>query len=297
MENKLNQGYEVSIEEIDSQELEKLRQKAELFDKLNVSESLNIAQNITNNAINVNSASKTRLSEVENIEQLVNIFINHSNEIQTMSNLSLDSAKIASQESTSVITLIQELFDLINNMSSAIDEFSQTIKELNNKNNSITDLVKDNDKVSMQINLLAINAAIEASRAKEYGKGFAIVASEVKKLAAASKESTLNIGNEIDTIKQMTSSVTNKNEAVQVLVKNSVEISKDAILKLNNLILVANQNSENSNTISCNVNQQLQSSDTIKSKIHNVVEDTKKAISGSQTNIQLGQTLIQNLES
>lgn len=287
----------MSIEEIDSQELEILRQKAELFDKLNLNESLNIAQDITNNAINVNSASKTRLSEVQNIEQLVNVFINHSNEIQTMSTFSLDSAKIASQESTNVITLIQELFDLINNMSNSIDEFSQTIKELNDKNNSITDLVKVNDKISMQINLLAINAAIEASKAKEFGKGFAIVASEVKKLAASSKQSTLNIGNEIDTIKQMTSSVTNKNDAVQVLVKNSVEISKDAILKLNNLILVANQNSENSNTISSNVTRQLESSDTIKSKIHNVVEDTKKAISGSQTNIQLGQALIQNLEN
>ena len=287
----------MSIEEIDSQELEILRQKAELFDKLNLNESLNIAQDITNNAINVNSVSKTRLSEVQNIEQLVNVFINHSNEIQTMSTFSLDSAKIASQESTNVITLIQELFDLINNMSNSIDEFSQTIKELNDKNNSITDLVKVNDKISMQINLLAINAAIEASKAKEFGKGFAIVASEVKKLAASSKQSTLNIGNEIDTIKQMTSSVTNKNDAVQVLVKNSVEISKDAILKLNNLILVANQNSENSNTISCNVTRQLESSDTIKSKIHNVVEDTKKAISGSQTNIQLGQALIQNLEN
>jgi len=287
----------MSIVEIESQELQELKQKAELFDKLNLNESLNIAQDITNNAINVNSASKTRLSEVENIEQLVNIFINHSNEIQTMSDDSLNSAKLASQESTSIITLVQELFDLINNMSKAIDEFSYTIEELNEKNNSITDLVKENDKISMQTNLLAINAAIEASKAKEFGRGFAIVATEVKKLAASSKESTLNIGNEIDNIKQMTSSVTNKNEAVQVLVKNSVEISKDAILKLKNLIEVANQNSENSNTISCNVNQQLQSSDTIKNKIHNVVEDTRKAINGSQTNIQLGQVLISNLEN
>ena len=286
----------MSIEEIESEELQELKRKAELFDKLNLNESLNIAQNITNNAIKVNSASKTRLSEVENIEQLVNIFINHSNEIQTMSDDSLNSAKLASQESTSVITLVQELFDLINNMSKAIDEFSYTIEELNEKNNSITDLVKVNDKISMQTNLLAINAAIEASKAKEFGRGFAIVATEVKKLAASSKESTLNIGNEIDNIKQMTSSVTNKNEAIQILVKNSVEISKDAILKLKNLIEVANQNSENSNTISCNVNQQLQSSDTIKNKIHNVVEDTRKAINGSQTNIQLGQALISNLE-
>ncbi len=286
----------MSTQEIDSNELETLRQKAELFDKLNLNDSLNIAQNITNNAINVNTASKTRLTEVENIEDLVNNFINHSNEIQTMSNDSLESAKVASNESTNIIELVQQLFDLITSMSTAIDEFSKTIIELNEKNNSITELVQVNDKISMQTNLLAINAAIEASKAKEYGRGFAIVATEVKKLAASSKQSTLNIGNEITTISQMTSSVTSKNEAVQTLVKDSVEISKEAIEKLKNLIEVSNQNSENSNSISCNVNRQLESSDTIKNKINNVVEDTRKAINGSQTNINLGETLVSNLE-
>ena len=127
-----------------------------------------------------------------------------------MSDASLDSTKLASKENTSVITLVQELFDLINNMSSAIDEFSHTIEELNEKNSLITDLVKENDKISMQTNLLAINTTIEASKAKEFGRGFAIVATEVKKLAASSKESTLNIGNEINNIKQMTNLLTNK---------------------------------------------------------------------------------------
>lgn len=287
----------MSTQEIDIQELEILKKKAELFDKLNLDNSLGIAKDITNNAINVNNASKTRLVEVENIEALVNEFINHSNEIQTMANDSLNSAQLASNESNIIIELIQELFDLIGNMSNAIDEFSKTIDELNEKNTSITDLVKENDKISMQTNLLAINAAIEASKAKEYGRGFAIVATEVKKLAASSKQSTLNIGSEIDNIKLMTSSVTKKNEAVQVLVNNSAKISKNAIEKLENLINVSKQNSQNSDNISCNVNQQLQSSDTIKNKIHNVVEDTKKAIDGSQTNIHLGESLISNLEN
>lgn len=283
-------------QEINSNELEILKKKAELFDRLNLGDSLEIAQDITNNAQRVNSASKTRLTEIENIEQLVNNFINHSNEIQTMSDNSLNSAQLASKESTNIIDLVQSLFDLITKMSNAIDDFSHTINELNQTNNSITELVQANDKISMQTNLLAINAAIEASKAKEFGRGFAIVASEVKKLAAASKQSTLNIGNEINTIKKMTNLVTNKNEAVQLLVKDSVETSKEAIKKLENLIFVANENRENSTNISCNVHQQLENSDTIKSKIHNVVEDTRKAIEGSQTNIKLGQNLITNLE-
>lgn len=287
----------MSTQQIDKNELELLKQKAAFYDELNLDNSLQIAQNITNNAVKVNKASKTRLTEIEDIEQLVNIFINHSNEIQLMSSDLLDSAKIASNESTGVIELIEKLFSLINNMSEAMKEFSKTIIELNEKNSSITELVQANDKISMQTNLLAINAAIEASKAKEYGRGFAIVAAEVKKLAAASKQSTLNIGAEIDTITSMTNAVTQKNDAVSLLVNDSVEISKDAIEKLKNLLNVASQNSKNSDNISCNVNQQLQSSDTIKNKINAVVEDTKKAIEGSQTNINLGQTLINNLET
>lgn len=281
--------------EISIEELKKLREKAAIFDKIKLEESLQISQNITNNAINVNKASTTRLDEIKNIEQLVNNFINHSNGIQTISKSSLESSQLTSEESNETIKLIEELFELITNMSNAISEFSKTISELNEKNKSISALVSQNDKISMQTNLLAINAAIEASKAKEFGKGFAIVASEVKKLAAASKQSTLDIGSEINKISQMTILVTEKNEAVEQLIENSVETSKVAIEKLNRLICVAKENSDNSNMISSNVNQQLENSDIIKNKITNLVEDTKKAIEGSQTNIQLGQNLINTL--
>jgi len=286
----------MSTVEINTHELEELKNKAALFDKLNLSESVQIAQNITNNAQNVNKASTTRVSEIQNIEQLVHEFISQSNEIQTMSGESLNSAESAALESNSIITLVEKLYSLVNEMSSAIDLFSTTIKELNEKNQVITELVTNNDKISMQTNLLAINAAIEASKAKEFGRGFAIVAAEVKKLASASKQSTVNIGNEIDMITSMTNDATKRNEAVTSLVQDSVQISKEAIEKLQNLALVSKQNSSNASNISDNVNSQLIHSDTIIHKISSLVEDTKKAIEGSHTNISLGQSLLQNLQ-
>ncbi|RXK04767.1 methyl-accepting chemotaxis protein [Halarcobacter bivalviorum] len=286
----------MSTQEIDSQVLQTLLQKAKLLDELKIEDSLDIAQNITNNAKNVNNASKTRLAEIQNIESLVNEFIERSNQIQILSENSLESSKVTTNESEDVIILVEKLFNLINDMSTTIDEFSSIIEQLNEKNESITELVQVNNKISMQTNLLSINAAIEASKAKEYGRGFSIVASEVKKLANSSKQSTLDIGNEIDKITSMTKSVLTKKEAVQDLVKNSVNLSKEAIEKLKSLIEVAKENSTNSDTISCNVNEQLQSSDTIKDKITHLVEDTKKAIDGSQNNINLGENLVENLK-
>jgi methyl-accepting chemotaxis protein len=286
----------MSTVEISSQELEELKAKAAMYDKLNLSESVKIAQNITNNAQNVNYASATRVSEIQNIEQLVNRFITQSNEIQTMSGESLESAQCATQESTNIITLVEKLYSLITEMSEAITLFSKTISDLNEKNQVITELVTNNDKISMQTNLLAINAAIEASKAKEFGRGFAIVAAEVKKLASASKQSTVNIGNEIEVITSMTNEATKRNEAVTTLVQDSVQISKEAIEKLQNLASVSKQNSSNASNISSNVNDQLQNSNTIITKISTLVEDTKKAVEGSHTNISLGQTLLENLK-
>lgn len=263
----------------------------------NKEESISIAQNITNNAIKVNKASTTRVKEIENIESLVNTFINYSNEIQTTSKESLNSAMQTEDESQALIKLVEELFLVINNMSSALNDFSTIFDSLNKKNDSITELVQVNDKISMQTNLLAINAAIEASKAKEFGKGFSIVASEVKKLAQASKQSTINIGREIEDISKMTEDVSNKNEQVQNLVTSSVNISKEAVEKLKNVIVLSKQSNNDANNISSCVNSQLQSSDTIKVKIHTLVDDTKKAIDGSQTNINLGNLLLDKLKN
>jgi methyl-accepting chemotaxis protein len=80
-------------------------------------------------------------------------------------------------------------------------------------------------------------------------------------------------------------------------VSDSVAISKEAIDKLQYLISVSEKNSNNANNISGNVNNQLSNSDTIKYKISNLVEDTKKAIEGSHTNITLGQSLLDNLKN
>jgi len=285
----------MSSVEINTQELDELKRKAALFDKLKLAESFSIAQDITNNAQNVNKASTTRVIEIENIEKLVNEFISHSNEIQSMSSQSLDSAHSATTESNTVISLVEKLYNLINEMSDAINLFSTTINDLNEKNKLITELVTNNDKISMQTNLLAINAAIEASKAKEFGRGFAIVAAEVKKLASASKQSTVNIGTEIDQITSMTNEATKRNEEVTSLVQNSVQISKEAIEKLQNLVAVSQQNSSNANKISCNVSEQLQDSNTIIDKISTLVVDTKKAVEGSSTNMELGQSLVENL--
>lgn len=254
-----------------------------------------VAEQITNNALAVNQASKTRLQEIENIASLVDNFINHSRQIKELSALTTSSSSFTSSESKEVIELIKQLFELIKNMAFSIEQFSDIITTLNDKNHIITELVEVNDKISFQTSLLAINASIEAAKANEYGKGFSIVAGEVKKLAGMSKQSTINIGNTVEEITQITYNVSQKNQSVLTLAKDSVTVSEQAIQKLHELIASADTNLNNAQNIAQGVGHQLQDADAIQSKIHHLVEDTKKAIEGSATNINLGQSLVQQL--
>lgn len=126
--------------------------------------------------------------------------------------------------------------DGISGIKTKVFETAIRIKELGEHSQKIGEIVRVIDDIAEQTNLLALNAAIEAARAGEHGKGFAVVADEVRKLAERSGKATKEIADLIITIQQLTSGVVKGMEQGTVEVEQGVNLALDAGSALKEII-------------------------------------------------------------
>ena len=141
---------------------------------------------------------------------------------QTTTNLHLAAEK-TSQASQDGAMMMHQTDDAIQNVSKVVDQAAQIVQELGGNAKNIGTVVDVIDEIAAQTNLLALNAAIEAARAGEAGKGFAVVADEVRNLAAKTVLATTEITQTVTDIQSLSmqaiDSITQGQTAVSLGVK------------------------------------------------------------------------------
>ncbi|UGA55961.1 methyl-accepting chemotaxis protein [Vibrio sp. VB16] len=138
---------------------------------------------------------EAQYQEIELISTAMNEFRSTVGEIAKRSASTLDSTNVASIKSTDASDMMKGALHSFELLHTNIQNASSSVDELNKDTLNINKVLKVIKDIAEQTNLLALNATIEAARAGEYGRGFSVVADEIRGLASRTANSTSDIQN------------------------------------------------------------------------------------------------------
>jgi methyl-accepting chemotaxis protein len=165
-----------------------------------------------------------QVASVEEAYQVVNMMASAAEQIngstQQVAGLASEAAGKAASGSQTVQTAINQMTE----MNATVKELAHTVDGLGKRSQEIGSIVDVISEIADQTNLLALNAAIEAARAGEHGRGFAVVADEVRKLAEQTTQSTQKIAELIAMIRQETNDAVRSMHTVTHEVAEGIDV-------------------------------------------------------------------------
>ncbi len=193
---------------------------------------------------------------------------------------SRETAELADKGST----VVREAARKIENIAESVHQSTERIQSLVSRSQEIGKITQVIKEIADQTNLLALNAAIEAARAGEQGRGFAVVADEVRKLAERTSQATAEISQMVDAIQDDTRQTVEAMESAAPLVKQGQELATQATAVLTDIQGQASDSLAKAQEVANATQAQATTANEIAGHVENIATMTEETNAAVQSN-------------
>lgn len=223
-------------------------------------------------------------TEIDMVAAAINEMSAAANEIAQSAQQTADAANSADADSRASLETVAASRDAVQKLSKEVNAAAEVIDTLGKDVASITSVLEVIQGIAEQTNLLALNAAIEAARAGEAGRGFAVVADEVRNLAKRTQTSTEEINNMTERLQKGATNAVDVMKASTAVSNISMEKAQDAMEALNRIAEGITSISQMTSQIATASEEQTSVTEELNSSITRIADQGQEAAAATSEN-------------
>ncbi len=253
-----------------------------------------------------NHAISSQLREIDLLATAMNQMAVTASEVANNAQSAAAAAQEADSATQTGVGIVEQTTELIGSLSTRIEDAVSNVEILEKATNNIETVLQVINEIAEQTNLLALNAAIEAARAGEQGRGFAVVADEVRTLASRTQDSTTEIRAMIDQLQLGVKTVVDAMKSSQGAAQETVEQAQstqqaldkicNAINLINDMNIQIASAAEEQSSVSDEINQNTVRIRDISNEVSDYAKQTSASIDSQASSIEEQKQILDNFK-